>query len=457
MSSFRKYGGVNFSAKNNIVRNYISNSDKQVIMSNSGQSNSRQISENHIDLSGNSILHTGAIYFQDGTSINTGSGAEGPIGPTGPQGDQGTTGPQGVTGFTGPQGVTGFTGPQGVTGFTGPQGVTGLTGPQGVTGFTGPQGVTGFTGPQGVTGFTGPQGVTGFTGPQGVTGFTGPQGVTGFTGPQGVTGFTGPQGVTGFTGPQGVTGFTGPQGVTGFTGPRGPTGPYGESLWTIGTTGIYYNNGPVLINRTTSSNNQQYDLDISGNVNVTGFIRPSLGNTGYGIYFPTDPAGGSGDAAWIRYYGVTGEKCVLDIGISNDQFSLPANTDNIYLNTTGGVGIKNNNPQYELDVSGNINATGTVTALSFNARSDYRLKTNIKKINDSYEIDNLNPIEYDMNNKHNMGFIAHELQIEFPFLVNGEKDGEHMQSVNYIGLIALLTKEIQKLKIRISALENKIE
>jgi len=39
--------------------------------------------------------------------------------------------------------------------------------------------------------------------------------------------------------------------------------------------------------------------------------------------------------------------------------------------------------------------------------------------------------------------------------VSGEKDGEEMQSLNYIGLIGVLVKEIQELKKRVHILENK--
>jgi hypothetical protein len=53
--------------------------------------------------------------------------------------------------------------------------------------------------------------------------------------------------------------------------------------------------------------------------------------------------------------------------------------------------------------------------------------------------------------------IAHELQEYYPFLVEGEKDGEQTQSVNYIGLIGVLIKEIQELKKRVLDLEKKIE
>ena len=51
-----------------------------------------------------------------------------------------------------------------------------------------------------------------------------------------------------------------------------------------------------------------------------------------------------------------------------------------------------------------------------------------------------------MTSGYQMGFIAHEVQEVFPFLVTGEKDGESMQSLNYNGFIAVLVKEIQDLK-----------
>jgi hypothetical protein len=51
------------------------------------------------------------------------------------------------------------------------------------------------------------------------------------------------------------------------------------------------------------------------------------------------------------------------------------------------------------------------------------------------------------------------LQEKFPFLVTGEKDGSENQSVNYTGLIGVLTKETQELKNRVKNLEenNKVD
>jgi hypothetical protein len=55
-----------------------------------------------------------------------------------------------------------------------------------------------------------------------------------------------------------------------------------------------------------------------------------------------------------------------------------------------------------------------------------------------------------------MGLIAHELQEVFPFLVNGEKDGEEYQNVNYISLISLLIKEIKGLKQKVKKIEERL-
>ena len=53
-----------------------------------------------------------------------------------------------------------------------------------------------------------------------------------------------------------------------------------------------------------------------------------------------------------------------------------------------------------------------------------------------------------------MGFLAHEVQEVFPFLVMGEKDGKSMQCLNYNGFIALLVKEVQDLKKQVCELKQ---
>ena len=109
-----------------------------------------------------------------------------------------------------------------------------------------------------------------------------------------------------------------------------------------------------------------------------------------------------------------------------------------------------------MDVSGNVTC-GILYYISQSQLSDYRVKTDVKTLVDtSFNIDNIIP-KYYFNtraNKNQIGFIAHELQEEYPFLVTGVKDGPELQGVDYIGLIGVLVKEIQDLKSRVSQLEN---
>ena len=148
--AFRKYGGLNYAATNNIIRNHYQTSDNFSISDVLGQYNSKIVSESHLDMSGNSLLNVETIYFMDGTSLSTSP----TIGQTGTQGAQGQTGSQGAQGQTGAQGITGSQGQQGQTGTqgqTGAQGLDGLTGQQGITGPQGQQGQTGSQGQPGTT------------------------------------------------------------------------------------------------------------------------------------------------------------------------------------------------------------------------------------------------------------------------------------------------------------------
>ena len=110
-------------------------------------------------------------------------------------------------------------------------------------------------------------------------------------------------------------------------------------------------------------------------------------------------------------------------------------------------------------MSGNAIVSGSVTATEFTATSDYRIKKDVTPISETdYNVDIINPVFYNniKTNKSDFGVIAHELQEQFPFLVNGEKDGENYQSVNYTGLIGILINEIKQLKKEKNKLQEQI-
>jgi photosystem II stability/assembly factor-like uncharacterized protein len=120
-------------------------------------------------------------------------------------------------------------------------------------------------------------------------------------------------------------------------------------------------------------------------------------------------------------------------------------TENAILVPSGNVLLAKN-----LTVSGITYSTLTQNS------SDYRIKEKVVDLSDQYTVDPLRPVFYHHTTleKDQIGFLAHELQEHFPFLVEGEKDGEKLQSINYMGLIGVLVREIQDLKKRVKDLED---
>ena len=155
--------------------------------------------------------------------------------------------------------------------------------------------------------------------------------------------------------------------------PRDPGGGSGDAAWIryyprsgeatlfeIGTSNdandhivLRPNRGNVGIG--SSSFIPQFKLDVEGPIRGSSFVgqfQPSGGSSANdGIIFPKDPGGGSGDAAWIRYFARKGEETTLEIGVSNDS------NDHITLKPSGNVGIGVDVPSFKLEVNGHTKAT----------------------------------------------------------------------------------------------------
>lgn len=156
------------------------------------------------------------------------------------------------------------------------------------------------------------------------------------------------------------------------------------------------------------------------------------------------------------------------------------NSANVLLDTTASdvsLGFKASSGTYSAQIrlggsnalffaDGLNSATGVpVNAASYNIFSDYRLKENFESIINSCDIiSKLNPIKFNLKNnpdKKMVGFIAHEIQEHYPFVVTGIKDEVSednkpiYQSIDYGMITPLLVSSIQEILKRLEDLENK--
>ena len=150
----------------------------------------------------------------------------------------------------------------------------------------------------------------------------------------------------------------------------------------------------------------------------------------------------------------------FNIDVYNGGSELTA----LSVDTTGivGIGISPSTYALKVDNLGNngIFSGGIMSCGSFENRSDIRLKENIQPLEESLPIVNqLNPVTFNLKeekfaDEKFAGFIAQEIEKVFPISVNEEPTEDKYKSIKVMDLIALLTKSIQELSAKVTALEN---
>lgn len=127
---------------------------------------------------------------------------------------------------------------------------------------------------------------------------------------------------------------------------------------------------------------------------------------------------------------------------------------------------------------GDMKVVGNITATTITTTSDFRLKENIRQIDDGIlnKVMEMNTVVYNIKNQkvdlgdtakvihyafpddspilksEHYGLIAQELKEIYPELVNEDEDG--FLSINYIELVPILIKSIQELKTEVDNLCN---
>jgi hypothetical protein len=129
-------------------------------------------------------------------------------------------------------------------------------------------------------------------------------------------------------------------------------------------------------------------------------------------------------------------------------------------NTCLGINASTTNNSNALYVTGNITATGTITA-----SSDARLKTNVNTIVNALEkVKNIRGVNFEWKEidedmgrygGNQMGFLAQELERHVPELVTYSADDDSY-SVKYANATALLVEAVKELSDKVETLEEKL-
>jgi len=123
------------------------------------------------------------------------------------------------------------------------------------------------------------------------------------------------------------------------------------------------------------------------------------------------------------------------------------------LNTSGTLSI-NGTSTFEDDITVNAN----VTATNVITTSDERLKTNILDFTNQVDINKFRPVEFNWKKspegKKVLGFIAQEICVNNPDMVYEDERGN--LGIDYIQIIPVLTKNIQKFNVIVKQQQERI-
>lgn len=220
----------------------------------------------------------------------------------------------------------------------------------------------------------------------------------------------------------------------------------GAGLWSNdgpdGPTEIYYSAGNVGINRA----NPTYPLDVNGSIRANA-IRSSGDPTN--TYIGTNSNITYLYVGGVVYAEFNGAAHITNIGTASatDPESIRIGFNDLLFidNTNQMIGIKDNTPDAELDVVGDINYTGVIVDVS-----DKRMKKNIQPLQNALsKITSLQGVSFTMkDDPHDTieyGLIAQDVERVFPHLVK-EYDG--IKSLNYTGMIGPIVEAIKEREIK---------
>ena len=207
---------------------------------------------------------------------------------------------------------------------------------------------------------------------------------------------------------------------------------------------------------------ENYNQDADG-AHISSFIRgyatETYGRQGY-LTFGTSGVNSTDATEKMRISNV-GRVTINQTAVTDAMLTVGGNSSNyaltLYMDVLYASGYRYQRFRSGSNIAGGIEGSNQ-TSVVYNTSSDYRMKKNIKPLENGLErLSKLKPVKFDwkLNDESTEGFIAHEVQKIFPDAISGEKDGEDMQGMDYGRITPLLVAAIQELKAEIEILKNK--
>ena len=207
---------------------------------------------------------------------------------------------------------------------------------------------------------------------------------------------------------------------------------------------------------------ENYNQDVDG-AHISSFIRgyatETYGRQGY-LTFGTSGVNSTDATEKMRISNV-GRVTINQTAVTDAMLTVGGNSSNyaltLYMDVLYASGYRYQRFRSGSNIAGGIEGSNQ-TSVVYNTSSDYRMKKNIKPLENGLErLSKLKPVKFDwkLNDESTEGFIAHEVQDIFPDAISGEKDGEDMQGMDYGRITPLLVAAIQELKAEIEILKNK--
>jgi len=203
------------------------------------------------------------------------------------------------------------------------------------------------------------------------------------------------------------------------------------------------------------------DLFMNGTVTKCSFNNSSIPKSAFVGVVPDGSNYNTSKIVYDQTFQANDDVSMNGLIVAANNVKVSGNIlfgDGTVMNTYDNNILSTNPTVFKSSTFTSLDICGNLVAGSYATSSDYRIKTNVVELDETYTVDKLRPVKYYQTqiNREKYGLIAHELQEHYPDLVVGEKDGSELQRVNYTGLIAILINEIKRMKRDLAELESGI-